>query len=116
MSISDPSILLIARVHGGVARAADLGRAARELAAAAAAEDGCVSYEVLETGEPGELVILSGWRDQAALRAHFGSDAYGTYVAAVTEMLTRPSDVVIHQVSGTIHPLADLSREPGRAS
>jgi quinol monooxygenase YgiN len=50
------------------------------------------------------------------MRAHFKSEAYGRYVAAVTDLLTRPSDVTIHAISGTVHPLADLSTEPLRAS
>ena len=50
------------------------------------------------------------------MRAHFASPAYGSYVAAVTDLLTRPSDVVIHDLAGTVHPIADLSIEPQRAS
>lgn len=114
--MADPSLLLIARVHGTAGGADALRQAARELAAAAAREPGCASFEVLGGEEPEELVILAGWRDEAALRAHFGSDAYAGYVATVTELLTRPSDVTIHAVSGTVHPLADLAAEPGRAS
>ena len=59
---------------------------------------------------------MSAWRSDRELRAHFTSDAYGSYVSAVTELLTRPSDVTIYNVSGTVHPIPDLSREPQRAS
>jgi hypothetical protein len=60
-----------------------------------------------------------------ALHAHFtsgaygayvSSGAYGAYVSAVTELLTRPCDVTIYAVSATVHPIADLSTEPQRAS
>jgi quinol monooxygenase YgiN len=61
-------------------------------------------------------VLIGAWRTDAAMRAHFSSPAYGTYVETVTDLLTRPSDVVIHSVAGTVHPLPDLSLEPGRAS
>jgi hypothetical protein len=37
-------------------------------------------------------------------------------VSAVTELLTRPSDVTIYGISETVHPIADLSLEPQRAS
>ena len=108
----DPSSLLIARVHGVAARGAELTEAAQELAAAARAQDGCLSYDVLaEPGATAELVLVAAWRTDAAMRG-----AYGRYVSAVTELLTRPSDVTIHSVSGTVHPLPDLSLEPGRAS
>ncbi|MEA2134080.1 MAG: hypothetical protein QOC68_1989 [Solirubrobacteraceae bacterium] len=113
----DPSHLLIARVHGVAARSAELRAAAQELADASAAQAGCLGFDVLTTaGDASELVLMSAWRGDGELRAHFTSDAYGRYVSAVTELLTRPSDVTIHNVSGTVHPIPDLSREPQRAS
>ena len=113
----DPSHLLIARVHGVVARSAELRDAALELADASASQDGCLGFDVLTTaGDASELVLVSAWRSDRQLRAHFASGAYGRYVSAVTELLTRPSDVTIYNVSGTVHPIPDLSREPQRAS
>ena len=113
----DPSQLLIARVHGVAARGAELTAAAEELAAAARSQDGCLGFDVLTVSrDASELVLLSAWRSDRELRAHFGSGPYGRYVSAVTDLLTRPSDVTIHTVSGTVHPIADLSREPQRAS
>ena len=58
----------------------------------------------------------AAWRSEQAMHAHFRSGAYGTYVSAVTELLTRPSDVTIYAIAGTVHPIADLSTEPQRAS
>jgi quinol monooxygenase YgiN len=113
----DPSHLLVARVHGVAARSAELREAAEELAVASAKQDGCLSFDVLTvSGDASELVLLSTWRGDRDLRAHFTSGPYGRYVSAVTELLTRPSDVTIHTVSGTVHPIADLSREPQRLS
>ena len=113
----DPSNLLIARVHGVAARGAELTAAAQELAAAARAQEGCLSFDVLaEPGANAELVLVSSWRSESAMRAHFASGAYGRYVSAVTDLLTRPSDVAIHTVAETVHPLPDLSTEPQRAS
>jgi quinol monooxygenase YgiN len=113
----DPSRLLIAQVHGVAVRAGELVAAAQELAASARGQDGCLAFDVLAPpGTTAELTLVSAWRTEAAMRAHFASEAYAEYVAAVTELLTRPSDVAIHSVSGTVHPIADLSTEPGRAS
>ena len=113
----DPSHLLIARVHAVAARSAELRAAAQELANASAGQDGCLGFDVLTvSGDASELVLMSAWRSDRELRAHFNSDPYGRYVSAVTDLLTRPSDVTIHTVSGTVHPIADLSREPQRAS
>ena len=98
-------------------RKRDLGAAAEELANSSAAQDGCLGFEVLAPpGAEAELVLLSAWRSETDMRAHFASEPYGRYVSAVTDLLTRPSDVTIYGISGTVHPIADLSTEPQRAS
>jgi len=113
----DPSHLLVARVHGVAARGAELRAAAQELADASAQQDGCLGFDVLTVAQDAsELVLMSAWRGERELRAHFSSGPYGSYVSAVTDLLTRPSDVTIYNVSGTVHPIADLSKEPQRAS
>jgi quinol monooxygenase YgiN len=113
----DPSHLLIARVHGVATRGAELAAAAQELAEASRTQDGCLSFEVLAPpGASAELVLVSTWRSDGDMRAHFRSDPYGRYVSAVTDLLARPSDVTIHTVAATVHPIADLSTEPQRAS
>ena len=90
--------------------------AAQALAAAARTQDGCLSYDVLaEPGATAELVLIGAWRTDAAMRAHFSSGAYGRYVDA-----SPPADAPERrghpQRLGTVHPLPDLSLEPGRAS
>ena len=76
-----------------------------------------MGFEVLAPpGAGAELVLVSTWRSERDMRAHFKSEAYGRYVSAVTDLLTRPSDVTIYGISGTVHPLPDLSTEPLRAS
>jgi quinol monooxygenase YgiN len=113
----DPSHLLIARVHGVAARSADLTAAAEELAESSRAQDGCLSFDVLAPPEArAELVLVSAWRSERDMRAHFRSAAYGSYVSAVTDLLTRPSDVTIYGISGSVHPLPDLTTEPQRAT
>jgi quinol monooxygenase YgiN len=115
--MADPSHLLIARVHGVAARSADLTAAAEELAESSRAQDGCLSFDVLAPPEArAELVLVSAWRSERDMRAHFTSAAHGSYVSAVTDLLTRPSDVTIYGISGTVHPLPDLTTEPQRAS
>jgi quinol monooxygenase YgiN len=115
--MADPSHLLIARVHGVAARSTDLRAAAEELAASSGAEAGCLGFDVLASlGAGSELVLVSAWRSDQDMRAHFASGAYGRYVSTVTDLLARPSDVTIYRISGSVHPLPDLSIEPQRAS
>jgi quinol monooxygenase YgiN len=117
MAMPDPSRLIIARVHGVSAREAELIAAAEELARAGREQDGCLAFDVLaRPGVRSELVLVSAWASEGALRAHYASDAYASFSAAVTDLLTRPSDVTIHAVSATVHPIPDLSTEPRRAS
>ena len=50
-------------VHGVAARSAELSAAAEELAASSAAQEGCVSFEVLvPCGADADLVLVSAWR------------------------------------------------------
>src|SRR3954465_2269556 len=115
--MSDPTHLMIARVHGVAARSADLRAAAEELADAPRAQEGCLSFDVLlSPAADAELVLIAAWRRERDMRAHFSSDAYARYVSAVTDLLTRPSDGTIYGSSGTVHPLPDLTMEPQRAS
>lgn len=82
-----------------------------------ATQDGCLGFEILAPQRGGaELVLLSAWRSENDMHALFTSEAYGAYVSAVTQLLTRPSDVTIYAVARTVHPLPDLSTEPQRAS
>jgi quinol monooxygenase YgiN len=112
-----PSHVVIARVHGVAVRSAELTAAAEELATSSVKQYGCLSFDVLAPpGTVSELVLISAWRNERDMRAHFRSETYGRYVSAVTDLLTRPSDVTIYGISGTVHPIADLSIEPQRAS
>ena len=108
--------ILVARVHGISGGADALLKAAQRVRGAAEASDGCLGFDVLEQpGERGELVLLQQWRDEEAMRAHFRSAAHARYVDDVADLLARPSDVVVHTVSGSSHPVGDLSFEPRRA-
>jgi quinol monooxygenase YgiN len=114
--VPDPSHLLIAHVHGVSARGAELIAATQELAEASGRQDGCLGFDVLtHPGSSSELVIVSAWRSESDMRAHFASDAYARFGLAVTDLLTRPSDVTIYRVAGTVHPIPDLATEPQRA-
>jgi quinol monooxygenase YgiN len=113
----DPSQLVIARVHGLASASAELTAAAGALAESCGAQEGCLGFDVLVTsGSRSELILMSGWRSDQEMRAHFASAAYADYVSAVTHLLARPSDVAIHRIAATLHPIADLSSEPQRAS
>jgi quinol monooxygenase YgiN len=64
--------------------------------------------------EHGEMVLESWWRDEAAMRAHWGTRAYERYTQAVGPLLARPSDVVVHYLERSVHATADPAADPAR--
>jgi quinol monooxygenase YgiN len=100
--MSQGGVVLVAHLHGQVGRLAELKELLAELAAAARQDPGCESYHVAFPDEPGECLLVGSWKSEAALRDHYRSDAYLRYRSRVGELLTRPSDVVVHQVSASI--------------
>ena len=101
--MSDPGLLVVAEVHGLGGAEPQLRELLAELAEGSRKEAGCASFRVLSTREAGELVLLSGWADEAALRAHYATPHYRRYREQVGALLARPSDVTLHTVSRTVH-------------
>jgi quinol monooxygenase YgiN len=77
-------MVLVADVHGRVGLMTELRGLLDDLADASRAEPECVEFRVLAGDDPGELVLLSVWRDEAALRAHYDSSHYRRYRAQET--------------------------------
>lgn len=51
--------------------------------AASRAEDGCLAYSYAEdVAEPGLIHVFEGWRDQAAIEAHFQTPHMAAWRAA----------------------------------
>src|SRR5919197_4798881 len=76
------TIFVHAQIHGLAGRGAELREVLVEHATVTAAMEGSlgsVAYAPLG-GEAGEYVLDAWWRDESALRAHYGSAAYGRYV------------------------------------
>jgi quinol monooxygenase YgiN len=103
--VSDPEVILVAELHGLAGRQAELRGLLDELADGARAEPGCVRFRVLAAEEPGELVLLASWAGEPALRAHYDTPHYRRYREQVGPLLARPSDVLVHQLAATVHPL-----------
>jgi len=110
------SILVRAEIHGLAGRTAELREVLREHAAALAAADGSegAGVSVPLDGEYGEFVLDAWWGDEEALRAHYATREYERYTQAVSPLLARPSDVVVHYVERSVHPTADLAADPSR--
>jgi quinol monooxygenase YgiN len=109
----DAGVLLVAEVHGRGALATQLRALLDELAAASQTELECTEFCVLLADESGEFVSLGFWSSEAALRAHYDTAHYRRYRDQVGPLLARPSDVVVHHLSATVHARDPNPPDPG---
>lgn len=103
--MADPERILVAELHGLAGLQQQLSALLDELADGARDEPGCVSFRVLSAEEPSELVVISGWTGEEALREHYTTPHYRRYREQVGPLLARPSDVVVHRIATTVRAL-----------
>jgi quinol monooxygenase YgiN len=108
--------VVVAKLAGLTGRAAELRTLLTDRAVVVRNEDGCLGYDVAERlDEPVSFVIVQTWTSLDTMRAHFSGTAQADYQHAVDELLAKPSEVVIHEVSSTTRPSASTSpTDPGR--
>jgi quinol monooxygenase YgiN len=110
--MSDPKRILVAELHGLAGLQQELGALLDGLAEGARGEPGCLSFRVLGAEEPEELVMISSWTGEEALRAHYATPHYRHYREQVGLLLARPSDVVVYRIAGTLHALDPNPPDP----
>jgi quinol monooxygenase YgiN len=108
--------VVVARIAGLSGRVGELRALLADRAVVARAEEGCDGYDVTEVvGEPATFLVVETWSSQAAMRAHFASPDHATYQHAVDELLARPSEVVVYEVTATTRVAPSTSAtDPGR--
>ncbi len=68
------------------------------LAEATREEEGCVAYDLFESGStPGTFITVERWTDSAALDAHMGTPHVAAAFAAAAEALN--GEVAIHPLT-----------------
>jgi quinol monooxygenase YgiN len=73
---------------------------------AALEQEGCISFAFAETlGEPGHYVVVQRWLDRESLDAHFRSESFFRYQAAITPLLVRESELTLHRVDDAVRPI-----------
>jgi quinol monooxygenase YgiN len=108
------TVLLTAELHPLGGAHADARALLDEHVNATREQDGCLGSEASSALDGDRYFLTSTWRDEAALRSHFRTAAYGRYADGITPLLAEPSRVAIHYVSQTVHPIGDPSLDPGR--
>jgi quinol monooxygenase YgiN len=110
------TVVAVARVHGIASAHAELVELLRRTAAGARAEPGCRSYDVAEALDiADDFLVVHAWDDEAALEAHYRGAAHQAYQHDVFGLLARPSELVIHRVASTEHPVDPGPMDPREA-
>jgi quinol monooxygenase YgiN len=108
-------IVFVATVHALAGRASEVATALERLRQHARELAGCVDFAAGRgIDDPSDFLVVSTWRDEPSLQAHFASAAYGSYVEAVSPALARPTDAVVHYIEHSVHPIGDPSTEAAR--
>lgn len=116
MSDDRDSVVVVGDVYTLVGLRETVVALLRETQERARPQPGCISFSFAEVvGDPGHYVVVEEWSDEASLRTHFTSDAFTSYQERVGELLARPSEVRIHQVSETTRPVDSGPMDPRRA-
>ena len=110
------TVVAVARVHGIASARTQLVELLRRTAAAAREEPGCRSYDVGELLDSADdFLVVHAWADEAALEAHYRGTAHQAYQRGVFGLLARPSELVIHQVAASEHPVDPGPMDPREA-
>jgi quinol monooxygenase YgiN len=107
------SVVAVADLFGISGRRQELRAVLADAEREAAGQPGCVRYSFAATvADPDHFVLLSDWRDQAALDAHYASTAFANFQFSLQGLLARPSQMTLHSVSGSARPLSSSPPDP----
>jgi quinol monooxygenase YgiN len=107
------SVVAVADMYGLSGRRAELVEALRAGERGAAGRPGCLRYAFsARVAEPDHYLLISEWRDQAAMDAHYASSEFAGFQASLHGLLARPSDMVVYAVEGSARPVASRPMDP----
>jgi quinol monooxygenase YgiN len=106
-------MLAVADLFGIHGRREELLAVLAESEREAAVRPGCLRYGFAETlAEADHFVLVSEWRDEAALEAHYRSPEFASFQFALDGLLARPSEMTIYSVSEASRPMASGPMDP----
>lgn len=98
-------IVVVGRIHALGEYRGELQNILRNAQLDVREQAGCLSADFAAAlGEAGTYLVVQEWEDQAALDAHYATDAFLRFQHDIAQMLERPSDVQWHTVSETVRP------------
>jgi quinol monooxygenase YgiN len=107
-------IVALGDVYVKVPRRGEAAEAMLDEQRAALAQDGCLSFAYAETlDEPGHYLVTQRWSGREALDAHYRSEAFFRYQAAIAPLLLRSSELTLHTVEDAVRPIeSEVSSVP----
>jgi len=106
-------VVAVADLYGISGRRPELVAALAEEEREAAGQSGCVRYSFAATlADPDRFVLISEWRDQAALDAHYASRGFAAFQFSLDGLLARPSELTVYSVTGSARPVASGPMDP----
>jgi quinol monooxygenase YgiN len=113
LSSGSVSVIAVADIYGLSGRRAELAEALRAGERAATARPGCLRYVfAARVADRDHYVLISDWRDQAAMDAHYASPEFAGFQASLHGLLARPSEMVVYELEGAARPVASGPMDP----
>ena len=93
-------VVVAVRVRVKPSKREDLIRMAQEMLAPSRAEKGCISYNFFaDTADANAFLYFEEWESHSALKAHAQTEHYSRYSRALPDVLERPSEIRVYDVS-----------------
>jgi quinol monooxygenase YgiN len=106
-------VLAVADLYGISGRRDELLALLERSEREATGEPGCRRYSFAATlADPDQFVLVSEWESQAALDAHFASQAFANFQFGLDGLLARRSEMTVYAVSGAVRPIDAAPMDP----
>jgi quinol monooxygenase YgiN len=107
------SVVAIADLYGISGRRQELAALLADAERVAVRRPGCLRYSFAVTiADPDQFLLVSEWRDEAALDAHYGSPEFARFQFSLDGLLARPSQMTVYTVGGSARPLPSGPMDP----
>ena len=106
-------VIAIAEMLGIGGRRDELAALLERFEGWAGREPGCVRYRFAATlADPSRFVLVSEWESQAALDAHYRSQAFADFQLGLDGLLAVPSELTVYAAEGAVRPLNTRPMDP----
>jgi len=107
------TVIAVADMFGLAGRRAELLELLERFQREAATAPGCARYTFAATlADADHYVLVSEWDDQAALDAHYGSQAFTDFQFALHDLLTQPSQLTLYASENVLRPISSAPMDP----